>query len=73
MKARVGTPGPGDTFAAEGVALIRERSSVVPEAAIVLGSGLGDAVATDVESEREFSYQTLPGFPPSSVPDIPAS
>ena len=61
-------PGPGDTFAEEAVALIRERSSLAPGAAIVLGSGLGDAVAGDVESEREFSYQTLPGFPPPSVP-----
>ncbi len=61
-------PGPGDTFAEEGVALIRGRSSVSPGVAIVLGSGLGEAVAGDVSSEREFSYQTLPGFPPSSVP-----
>lgn len=61
-------PRPGDTFAEEGVAVIRERSSLVPEAAIVLGSGLGDAVANDVEVEQEFSYQTLPGFPRSSVP-----
>jgi len=63
-----GLPGPDDTFAQEGVALIHERSSVVPELAIVLGSGLGDAVANDIEPEREFSYRTLPGFPPSSVP-----
>jgi purine-nucleoside phosphorylase len=63
-----GLPGPGDTFAEEGVALITERSSIVPEVAIVLGSGLGDAVAGDVSPEREFSYQALPGFPPSSVP-----
>lgn len=63
-----GAPGPDDTFAEEGVALIRERSTLVPAAAIVLGSGLGDAVANDVEPERELSYQTLPGFPPSSVP-----
>jgi purine-nucleoside phosphorylase len=63
-----GLPGPGDTFAEEGVALIRERSSVAPQVAMVLGSGLGDAVANDVSPEREFSYRTLPGFPPSSVP-----
>jgi purine-nucleoside phosphorylase len=63
-----GLPGPGDTFAEEGIALIRERSSILPEVAIVLGSGLGDAVSGDVAPEREFSYQALPGFPPSSVP-----
>jgi purine-nucleoside phosphorylase len=61
-------PGPDDTFAEEGVALIRQRTPLVPQVAIVLGSGLGEAVANDVEPEREFSYQTLPGFPPSSVP-----
>jgi purine-nucleoside phosphorylase len=41
---------------------------VAPEVAIVLGSGLGDAVSNDVEPEKEFSYRTLPGFPPSPVP-----
>ena len=63
-----GFPGPGDTFAEEGVELIRGRSSVSPRVAIVLGSGLADAVAGDATPEQEFPYQTLPGFPPSSVP-----
>jgi purine-nucleoside phosphorylase len=36
--------------------------------ALVLGSGLGDAVAEDVRAERELAYRELPGFPPSSVP-----
>lgn len=66
--AATARPRPGDDFAEEGVALIRERSSVSPQVAIVLGSGLGDAVADDVLPEREFSYQTLPGFPRSFVP-----
>jgi purine-nucleoside phosphorylase len=61
-------PGPGDTFAEEGAALIRKRSSVTPSVAIVLGSGLGEAVAGDVVNEADFAYQSLPGFPPSSVP-----
>jgi purine-nucleoside phosphorylase len=61
-------PGPGDGLVEEGVALIRERTAVIPRVAIVLGSGLGDAVAGDVEPDREFSYGTLPGFPPSTVP-----
>jgi purine-nucleoside phosphorylase len=64
----VGRPGPRDNLAAEGAALIRERSSVTPRVAIVLGSGLGDAVAGDVVHEADFSYHALPGFPPSSVP-----
>ena len=67
-RSSAGLPGPGDTFAEEGAALIRERSSIAPDLAIVLGSGMGDAVAGDVRSEGEFSYQALPGFPPSSVP-----
>ncbi len=62
-----GHPGPRDTFAEEGAALVRERSSISPTMAIVLGSGLGDAVADDVVPDREFSYHALPGFPPSSV------
>ena len=39
-----------------------------PEIAVVLGSGLRDAVDADVQPDREFSYEVLPGFPPSSVP-----
>src|SRR5712691_1297354 len=61
-------PGPGDAFAAGGAAVVRERSSVQPEIAVVLGSGLRDAVDADVQPDREFSYEALPGFPPSSVP-----
>ena len=61
-------PGPGDAFPAGGAAVVRERSSVQPEIAVVLGSGLRDAVDADVQPDREFSYEALPGFPPSSVP-----
>lgn len=64
----VGFPGPGDTFAEEGVALIRERCEVVPRAVVVLGSGLGDVVGTDLEACHQFSFQALPGFPPPGVP-----
>lgn len=61
-------PAPDDTFAEEGVALVRERSRVRPRVALVLGSGLGDAVASDVEVDQEFAYDSLPGFPPPTVP-----
>jgi purine-nucleoside phosphorylase len=61
-------PGPGDTFAQEGVAMIRKRTSLEPRLALVLGSGLGDAVSEDVRPEEEVSYQDLPGFPAASVP-----
>jgi purine-nucleoside phosphorylase len=36
--------------------------------AIVLGSGLGDAVSADVRPEAEFAYESLPGFPAPMVP-----
>jgi purine-nucleoside phosphorylase len=61
-------PHPADSFAAEGVALIRERSSVRPQVAVVIGSGLWEAVEPDLEADRELSFETLPGFPPRSVP-----
>jgi purine-nucleoside phosphorylase len=63
-----GRPGPGDTLPEQALALIRERSDVHPAVAMVLGSGLGDAVVGDVRVEQEFAYEGLPGFPPPSVP-----
>jgi purine-nucleoside phosphorylase len=39
--------------------------------AVVLGSGLRDAALGDVEADGEFSYEGLPGFPPTSVPGHP--
>jgi purine-nucleoside phosphorylase len=61
-------PSPGDSFADEGVALLRERSSVEPVVGLVLGSGLGDAVLEDLAADAEVAFEALPGFPPSSVP-----
>jgi purine-nucleoside phosphorylase len=61
-------PGPPDTFAAEGAALVRERSGLQPRIAVVTGSGLRDAVAGDLEPDRDISFQALPGFPPPTVP-----
>lgn len=60
-------PGPGDTVADEAAEAVRARSALAPEVAIVLGSGLG-AAAADVEEEASFSFEELPGFPPSTVP-----
>jgi purine-nucleoside phosphorylase len=61
-------PGPPDTLAAEGASLVRERCAIEPSLALVLGSGLGDAVAADVEAKYEFVFESLPGFPAASVP-----
>lgn len=66
--AAVSRPGPADTFAAEGAAIIRERSSVQPQIAVVVGSGLREAVEPDVRVDWDFAYEGLPGFPPPSVP-----
>jgi purine-nucleoside phosphorylase len=61
-------PHPGDLFAEEAVALVRERSGIQPEVGLVLGSGLGDAVQADLRVEAEISFAALPGFPPAAVP-----
>ena len=47
----MGMPGPGDLFAEEGLALIRGRCALVPDVAVVLGSGLGDAVSGEIRPE----------------------
>ena len=65
--APVEAASPGDTAAAEAVAAIRTRSSVVPAVAIILGSGLGPA-ADLVEQDAAFSFADLPGFPAPTVP-----
>ncbi len=66
-----GRPGPTDDSANEAASLVRDRSRIEPAVALVLGSGLGDAVAADVQVEQEFAYESLPGFPSPSVPGHP--
>jgi purine-nucleoside phosphorylase len=61
-------PGPDDSLPEQARALIRERCDVEPAVVVVLGSGLGDAVAEDVEPCHEFAFGSIPGFPPPSVP-----
>lgn len=60
-------PSPGDRLAEEAAGVIRERSSLVPEVGVILGSGLGGAVAALADAET-FAFAELPGFPPPSVP-----
>jgi purine-nucleoside phosphorylase len=64
---RTHRPGPPDSLPAQCAALVRERSSVVPRVAVVVGSGLQEAVA-DLPIDAEVSFEALPGFPPPSVP-----
>jgi purine-nucleoside phosphorylase len=47
-------------------AVIRERSAVRPEVAIILGTGLG-ALADRIEVEATIPYAEVPGFPLSTV------
>jgi purine-nucleoside phosphorylase len=60
-------PSPGDRLGEEAAGVVRERSSLVPNVAVILGSGLGAVVdgMTDVES---FAFTDLPGFPAPTVP-----
>lgn len=46
---------------------VRKKTDFVPEAAIVLGSGLGD-YAGSIRVEYELSYSEIEGFPVSTVP-----
>lgn len=50
----------------EWVRTVREKTDFLPEIGIVLGSGLGD-FARQVEKSAEISYDSLPGFPVSTV------
>ncbi len=66
-------PSPGDGIDQGIVRAIRERSGIQPVAGVVLGSGLGDAIAVAWEQAGsgepiEIPYGELPGFPPPTVP-----
>ena len=50
--------------AAAGV--VRERSGLVPEVGIILGTGLG-GLAREIAVEAEVPYAEIPGFPLSTV------
>jgi purine-nucleoside phosphorylase len=64
----MGPPGPGDSLADQAATQVRAHCELVPSVAVVLGSGLGDGVAADLDGCHEFAYQRLPGFPAPSVP-----
>lgn len=50
----------------EAVAAIRRRTSLQPEAAIILGTGLGE-LAREIEVETAVKYTDIPNFPISTV------
>jgi purine-nucleoside phosphorylase len=62
-----GLPGPGDDLAYRGAEAVRRATPLKPRATVILGSGLGDAVA-GMEVEAEVTFSELPGFPPPTVP-----
>jgi purine-nucleoside phosphorylase len=66
-------PSPGDGIEEGILRTIRERTDLRPVAGVVLGSGLGDAIAVAWEragsgEPLEIPYGELPGFPPPTVP-----
>lgn len=60
-------PSPGDRLAEEAAGVIRERTSLVPSVAVILGSGLG-GVVDDMTDAESFAFADLPGFPAPTVP-----
>ena len=58
-------PQPPDREAEEALEHVRARSDRAVEVAVVLGSGLGDAVAADLESGDEFAWR--PARVPSAL------
>jgi purine-nucleoside phosphorylase len=60
-------PAPGDRLGEEAAGVVRERSSLEPRVAVILGSGLGEVVDGMTEVEA-FAFTDLPGFPAPTVP-----
>ncbi len=54
----------------EAVAYVRENTSLTPEVAIILGSGLSH-LADKIEKEASLPYWKIPHFPVSTVPGHP--
>lgn len=54
----------------EAVAFVREESSITPEVAIILGSGLSH-LADEIEEDVAIPYWKIPHFPVSTVPGHP--
>jgi purine-nucleoside phosphorylase len=56
------------TTVADAVRAIKSRTAVVPEVAVILGTGLGGGALTDeLKPEATIPYSDIPGFPLSTV------
>ena len=56
------------TTVAEAVRAVRARTPLVPEVAVILGTGLGGgALADGLHAEAQIPYTDIPGFPLSTV------
>ncbi len=60
-------PSPPDALADDAAEAIRARTAFEPQVAVVLGSGLGEALAS-MREEVSFPFEDLPGFPRPTVP-----
>ncbi len=63
-----GVPGPADRSADSAAARVREVSTLVPDVAVVLGSGLADALGDSLQIATTIAYTDLPGFVATGVP-----
>ena len=59
--------GPGDGDVEPAAEAVRASGTAQPDVGVILGSGLGAAVA-DMDVEAELSYEDVPGFPAPTVP-----
>ena len=50
----------------ETAAFIKEQFSIIPETAIILGTGLGE-LANHITDQKELAYKDIPNFPISTV------
>ncbi|MGD8394877.1 MAG: hypothetical protein PVF43_05310, partial [Candidatus Eiseniibacteriota bacterium] len=64
--ARIPQGAAESVLVAEAVAALRERTTLEPSVAVILGTGLG-ALADAIETEVSVPYAEIPHFPVSTV------
>src|SRR6185436_2775186 len=64
--ARARQPEVTDASVAAAVLAIKSRTSIAPDVAVILGTGLG-ALADDLDAEATLAYPDIPGFPTPTV------